>query len=74
MFVYCCSNLKRFVFAFRTALYHWAEITTARKPLAVGGIGRSLHTIVFQQNAHFDLLHTHLLTHKHYRITVTHIR
>lgn len=32
---YCVwfSNLKRFVCAFRPTLYHWAEITTARKQL-----------------------------------------
>lgn len=70
----CFSNPKRLVYAFRPTLYHWAEITTSRKPLAVRGIERSFHTIVFHQNAHFNLLHPHLLKLQHYRIMVTHVR
>lgn len=70
----CFSSPKSFVYAFRPRFYHWAEITTTRKPLAVRGIERSFHTIVFHQNAHFNLLHPHLLTLQHNRIMVTHVR
>jgi len=58
----CFSNLKRFVYAFRPTLYHWTEITTARKYLAVRGTELSIRTIVLYQNIQFNLLGTHMLT------------